>query len=211
MFCPLDARANIFKVGGCASNNLLKNRLAVYNSGQSADNMNEFAAIWDCHDFGEVEARIKQIIGEFRQTGKKEVYIMHYTCLFTIIDFIVNHYNEETDQVNEFIRNIVRNMTELKPVVPTPIKLDRVEIVQVRNGEEIKREVIILDNMTTQEQERIIKDFVDKFRKPEQKIIKRVDFEKYLVANGIKDFKKRMVWTHLKKIVSTITGVSLEY
>ena len=211
VFSRLDATFNIFKVGGCQSANLLKSRLSTYNTSQSSDNLYTFAAIWECHDYMDVESRIKQIIGEFRQKNKKEVYMMHYTCLFTIIDFICNHYNEESEEINNFIRNIIKNMTELKPIIPEPIKLDRYEIVEIKNGEEVKRDEIILDKMTIAEQEKTIKDLLTKFRKPDQNRIKRTDFEEYIVSQGITDFKKRPVWAHLKKIVGSIAGLTLSY
>jgi prophage antirepressor-like protein len=155
-FCPTDAYKNLFKVGGCSSQTLLKTRLAVYNSGQSEDNRYSFAAIWNCNNFQHAEARIKQVIGEFRQTSNKELYMMHYICLSKIIDFVINHYNEENEEINIFIRDIVRTMTELDPVIPQPLTLNGIEILQIHDGEEVKRDVFDTSMFTDDEKQNFV-------------------------------------------------------
>lgn len=196
LFNRLDAAANVFKVGGCASQELLRARLSTYNSSQANDNLYSFAAVWPCHNFSHVEARIKQILGEFRQQNKAEVYLMHYTCLHRIIDFIVNHYNEENEETNLFIRDMVATMTKLEPVIPEAIVIDQPMAAPATR-------IPSLDLLESREQKAVVQGVVNRFRGNGAAEIKRSEFEAALNI-VVLHYKKRPAWKLLKELAADI-------
>ncbi len=202
-FCPLDAKANIFKVGGCQSENHLPKRLCTYNSAQSNDNLYMYSATWNCHRYAEVEARIKQVISEFRQKGKQEVYMMHYTKLYAIIDYTVRTYNEATTLVNEVINSILHDMTEREPVVPEPMLLIR---------KAIEPALIKIEDLTIEEQESLLERLLVEFLKRNPGHVKRAKFEEFVYENGVKKFKrKKPIWEVVVGIAKRMTNVIAVY
>lgn len=71
-------------------------------------------------DYHQIESRLKDLLGCFRNKKEKEMYRLHYTDLRYIVDYLCNHYSEEVDEVNakltQFIANL--NKRKLRPVVP---------------------------------------------------------------------------------------------
>lgn len=94
------ASQNNFKIGGGASNKLLKGRLATYNSGRPQEDQLYFAAIFKCSDYRQMESRIKDLLFAFKKNT--EMYIIHYESLFSILEFMVENYSKEIDKLNEF-------------------------------------------------------------------------------------------------------------
>ncbi len=212
LFCESDSKANIFKVGGCQSEKLLDSRLSSYNTARPSDDLYDFACIWHCSNYLDIEARIKRNIGEFLQSGKKEVYLMHYNPLFSIVDHIVEHANNETDEVNNYIRDIVEFMTKLPPITPKPYRTKHFETFEVykEGGVEVKRERVDFSKLSADEQAELVGVYLQEYIKPGTNEVKRDDFEKH-VSKSLKKYKKRELWNYVKKAAGSITGVSLSY
>lgn len=209
-FCRLDAAENIFKVGGCASQELLKKRLQSYNTAQANDNKFQYAAVWNVNNFQHAEARIKHLIGEFRQTTSAEVYVMNYESLFKILDHIVSNYNDETNDVNEFIRSVLDNMATKTPVVPEPIILDRIELTRYEDGNVAETKTIDLADMHAAEKRVIIENLLTEFRRGKLRA-SRHDFYKFIETQGVRRYKKLDLWSELKRICATIADFQMSW
>jgi hypothetical protein len=61
--------------------------------------------------------------------------------------------NDETEEVNAFIRSITHTMTETAPFVPEPIILDRVEVVRFNNDTVVESKTIDLTQVTDKERD----------------------------------------------------------
>jgi hypothetical protein len=114
------AQQNRFKVGGVESLDKLSSRLSVYN-GRSANGDSFYFSDWFLvHNFSQIESRLKSLMGRFRENPSKEIYIIHYSKIQYILQYLIEHYNDETDTVNyhlsEFISSL--NINNLRPVVP---------------------------------------------------------------------------------------------
>jgi hypothetical protein len=73
------------------------------------------------------------LIDRFKDRRTKEIYTLHYTNLKYIVEYIIAHYNEETDIINEKIEEFIRNLNRrtLRPVVVEPKPLNRVQISRI--------------------------------------------------------------------------------
>ena len=71
-------------------------------------------------DYRQIEARLKDLLGRFRDKKGKEIYILHYTNLNYIIKYLCEHYNEEVDEVNAKLTEFISNLhpQRLRPVIP---------------------------------------------------------------------------------------------
>lgn len=200
----LYAANSIFKIGGCASNKLLKSRLATYNSGRPQDDQLYFAAIFKCSDFRQMESRIKAILVDFKSTKKNtEMFSIHYDSLSAILEFMIENYSKEIDKLNDFIKNIIENMIEKDPVIPPPLKLDYIELKQIQNGEMVKTDTIDFDTMDDMQQKLLITDLFNKFKTPDMTTINRREFETHLSDRSIR-YKKRSVWKIMKDIAGDL-------
>ena len=85
-------------------------------------------------DYRQIENRLKDLLGRFRDKKGKEIYIMHYTNIRYIVDYLCTHYNDEVDEVNtkltEFISNL--NCHYLRPVVPPPSQVTYANITTLK-------------------------------------------------------------------------------
>ena len=139
------SKQNRFKIGGVASLENLEGRLATYNT-RSANGDDFFYVEWyPVACYRDVEKRLDTLIGRFRDRKTKEMYIMHYTNLRYIIEYIVAHYSEETETVNEKMEEFIRNLnrTELRPAIVNPKPLNRVYIQRIGQPD-----VVITTNTT---------------------------------------------------------------
>lgn len=196
------ASQNNFKVGGCASNKLLKSRLATYNSGRPQEDQLYYAALFKCADFRQMESRIKDLLAPFKSCKKNtEMYIMHYNSLSQIIEFINENYSKEIEKFNEFVASIIEHMVETEAVIPPPLKLDYIELKQIQNGETVKSDIIDLDSMDDAQQKVVVTELFITFKTPNMTTINRKDFESHLSERSIR-YKKRGVWKIMKDIAS---------
>jgi hypothetical protein len=127
------AQKNRFKVGGVESEDKLMSRLSQYNGRSANGDMFYFSDWFLVHNYKEVESRLKDLIGRFRDNKYKEIYVLHYTKLEYILKYLVDNYNEETDLVNkhllDFISSLDSNIVE--SYVPKERCLKTIKISEV--------------------------------------------------------------------------------
>ena len=127
------ANQNRFKVGGVESLDKLVSRLSVYNTGSANGDMFYYADWFLVHNYKEIESRLKDLMGRFRDQKSKEMYVVHYTKLLYILEYLVNNYNEEVDIVNAHLVEFISSLDKrnLKPVVPKEKCLKSIKIKSV--------------------------------------------------------------------------------
>ncbi|CCV02032.1 hypothetical protein IIV25_014R [Invertebrate iridovirus 25] len=183
------ARQNRFKIGGVESITKLASRFSVYNSRSASGDEWYYSDTFLVADYHQIENRLKDLLGRFRDKKSKEIYILHYTNIRYIIDYLCNHYNDEVDDVNakltEFISNL--NSHHLRPIVPPPSQTTYACVTTLKEDgtatnttfqaktqeefiDQLKEYITNLDNSTTQVSKKKIfddleikKDRKDKF------------------------------------------------
>ena len=130
---PNYAQQNRFKVGGVESEDKLISRLSTYNGRSATGDLFYFSDWFLVHNYREVENRLKDLLGRFRDNKSKEIYVLHYTKLKYILQYLVDNYNEETDLVNkhllDFISSLDSNVVE--SYVPKERCLKKIKISEV--------------------------------------------------------------------------------
>ena len=129
----LYASQNTFKVGGVESLDKLESRLCTYNSRSSTGDPFYYADWFLVHNYKEIESRLKDLIGRFREKITKEMYVLHYTKLLYILKYLVDNYNEEVDVVNANLAEFIASLDtgNLRPVVPAEKCLKSIKIKPV--------------------------------------------------------------------------------
>ena len=119
------ARQNRFKVGGVESESKLISRLSTYNSRSAAGDEWFFSDIFMVADYHQIETRLKDIMGRFRDKKRKEIYVLHHTNLNYVVRYLCEHYNEEVDEVNAKLSEFISNLHphHLRPIVLEPLTL----------------------------------------------------------------------------------------
>ena len=126
------AKQNRFKVGGVESLDKLESRLLTYNSRSSTGDMFYYADWFLVHSYREIENRLKDLLGRFREQITKEMYVLNYTELFQILEYLINHYNEEVDVVNAHLAALISSLDPgREPVVPEAKCLKSIKIKTV--------------------------------------------------------------------------------
>jgi hypothetical protein len=127
------ANQNRFKVGGVESLDKLVSRLSVYNTGSANGDMFYYADWFLVHNYKDIESRLKDLMGRFRDQKSKEMYVVHYTKLLYILEYLINNYNEEVDIVNAHLVEFISSLDKrnLKPVVPKEKCLKSIKIKSV--------------------------------------------------------------------------------
>jgi hypothetical protein len=119
------AKRNRFKVGGVESEDKLGSRLSTYNTGRAAGDDLFYTNIYSVHNYREIENRLKDLIRTFRDRKSKEMYILHYSHLTYIVKYLIDHYNDEVDEINkklgEFIKDL--NIRILRPAIVKPLNI----------------------------------------------------------------------------------------
>ena len=128
------ARQNRFKPGGVESVEKLASRFSTYNSRSAAGDEWYYSDTFLVADYRQIESRLKDLLGRFRDKKGKEIYILHYTNMRYIVEYLCQHYNDEIDDVNakltEFISNL--NSHHLRPIVPPPSQVTYANITTLR-------------------------------------------------------------------------------
>ena len=126
----LYASQNTFKVGGVESLDKLESRLCTYNSRSSTGDPFYYADWYLVHNYREIENRLKDLIRRFREKITKEMYVLHYTKLLYILEYLVANYNEEVDVVNANLADFISSLDagNLEPVVPKAKYLKSIKI-----------------------------------------------------------------------------------
>lgn len=206
-----------FKVGGVHAHHLLPRREGNYNSGRSREGDDMYlTAIFKCVNFHHLEARIKDLIGEYREgDGKTEMYNINYTSLYDLIDCIVNHANDETELYNAKLEEIMAAMSDATTVVPEPLLLNGAECRAKTIGghrcgckeEEASR--IDFDAMSSEEEKdtwlndtlRIIaKSWVTEGDTANNKIDRKALFKRFDDEYNLK-FNKAKIWPRIKPVL----------
>ena len=194
------ANQNNFKVGGCSSRTLLKKRLSVYNTGRPQNDLFYYCYIEDTTSFRELEKRIKDLLGEFRDTKDKEMYILHFNSIKAFMDLLRQNYNSEIRELNTFIQTFIKDLVYKPAVIPEPIILNSFKITYVKDGTQIDSKIIDLDKFDQHKQKEIIQTLLQDFSQTiNNKHVKRKDFEHFVKDQNYK-FKSRPFWKNLKDI-----------
>jgi len=130
---PNYAQQNRFKVGGVESLDKLKPRLSVYNGRSANGDLFYFSDWFLVHNYKEIENRLKDLLGRFRDSKSKEIYILHYTKLKHVLEYLIDNYNEETDLVNRYLVEFISSLdnNQIRPVVPKEKCLKKIKISEV--------------------------------------------------------------------------------
>ncbi|CCV01702.1 hypothetical protein IIV22_025R [Invertebrate iridescent virus 22] len=117
------ARQNRFKVGGVENTQKLDSRLSVYNSRSASGDEWYYSDTFLVADYHQIESRLKDLLGRFRDKKSKEIYILHYSNIKYICEYLSTHYNDEIDEVNQKLTEFISNLNsyQLRPIVPPPI------------------------------------------------------------------------------------------
>jgi hypothetical protein len=94
------ARQNRFKIGGVESTDKLASRFSTYNSRSAAGDEWYYSDTFLVADYRQIESRLKDLVGRFRDKKSKEIYVIHYTNIKYIVDYLCRHYCDEVDDVN---------------------------------------------------------------------------------------------------------------
>jgi prophage antirepressor-like protein len=147
------AKNNRFKYGGIENTNLLKSRLAGYNTGRAEGDNMYFAKILMCNNYRQIESRLESLTKIFKdkQDSKKEMLEMRYDHLEKLVDFIAENSDKETDYINEHCSRILDDMMNIDVVVPIALDINdfiatpkKVEKINISNWtEEQRRDVLI--------------------------------------------------------------------
>lgn len=129
------ASQNRFKVGGVESIEKLSGRFSTYNGRSASGDEFYYSDTFLVADYRQIESRLKDLLGRFRDKKSKEMYIIHYTNIRYIVDYLCSHYSEEVDEVNaklaEFISNLNTHM--LRPVVPPPSRITYANVTTLKD------------------------------------------------------------------------------
>ena len=119
---------NEFKIGGVENRGLLKKRLCMYNTGCSGDRTFFYVTLLEIHNYKQMESRVKELIGPFRakRNMNTENFRLHFKILKPLIEMIAEHYNDEIDKLNEFVKAFLDIHTDeyLEPVDVSPLDPD---------------------------------------------------------------------------------------
>jgi len=121
------AKRNLFKIGGIEHEDKIVSRLCTYNTGRAAGDDYFYTNIYKVNDYREVESRLKKLIGSFRDRKQKEMYRLCYDNLTYILGYIVDHFNDEVDEVNKKLELFVSSLNRYtKPVPVVPLILAQI-------------------------------------------------------------------------------------
>ena len=115
------AKRNLFKVGGIEHEKLIVPRIRQYNTGRPAGDDYFYTNIYNVNDYREVESRLKKLVGSFRDRREKEMYRLCYDNLTHILEYIIDHFNDEVDEVNRALETFINKLNrrgKSVPVVP---------------------------------------------------------------------------------------------
>jgi prophage antirepressor-like protein len=185
---------NMFKVGGCASFELLKSRLSSYNSGKSDSDAHYFSYVRKTVSYRAVEHALQSCASGFRENANREMYLMNYNLLVECLDYIVDNNGDFLDFVNSNRERMVVDTINTTPVKTVPIRLEK-----IRPAGPIEEEVY-LTSVFGQESVAAVKESLETFE-PEDNTVKRAVFEHRLrLAHPEVEIvnRKRPLWEFVK-------------
>lgn len=134
------------------------------------------------------------------------MYVLHYTHLVRIVEFICKHYDEATDLINTFVQSLHVQSYNLPPVIPAPISLDTIEVRVIRNGEIETIRTIDISDMPESDRVNLIADKLKDYSTAKEAMtIHRKDFMMYLKSEHIKtEGYKRYIWATMMKVAGPL-------
>jgi len=221
------ATQNSFKVGGCTSESLLRKRLTTYNSGRAAGDELYYAAMFKCHNHQHVEARIKELLLDFRMQKDKEMYVLPYDVLYQFIASIIEHHQSEVDQLNDVLRNLLDTITHTPAVIPAPLdapmgnnrkedppKEQRLSRETSESPQSPPTTVVDFETLSVEEQTQWIQKWVDTYRlEHPYPVILRKSFEQFVEQQEgfTVKFRKLTLWHHLKQLANSVQEFTAKY
>ena len=130
------ANQNRFKVGGVESVAKLTPRLSAYNGRSASGDEWYFSDVFLVADYRQIETRLKDLIGTFRDKKGKEIYVLHYTNINYVVRYLCEHYNDEVDEVNSKLAEFISNLHphNLRPIVPEPYTANFANITTLKEN-----------------------------------------------------------------------------
>jgi hypothetical protein len=170
------AKQNRFKVGGVESVDKLSSRFSTYNSRSATGDEWYYSDTFLVSDYRQIESRLKDLMGRFRDKKSKEIYIVHYNNIKYVVDYLCKHYSDEVDEVNarltEFISNL--NTRVLRPIVPPPSQAAFANITTLKNGNATN---VLLQASTQQDFTEQLKNYISKLDGTTTTITKKKVFD----------------------------------
>ncbi|AAG02915.1 MTG-like gene family protein [Betaentomopoxvirus amoorei] len=115
------ASINNFKVGKTDN---LSSRQSNFNSSHIDQDEFYICFYQKVYNMSKTENLIHDLLEDFRDKKRKEIFIIHYTYLLDIINLVIKNINEPYDYINNLIKNRLSEMYNLKPVIPIKINID---------------------------------------------------------------------------------------
>jgi len=114
------AKQNRSKPGGVDKEGLLRGRLSTYNSRSAKGDEWYFYEWFLVADYRQVESRLKDVLGRFRDKKNKEMYVLHLSHMTHVVKYLCDHYNDEVDEVNSKLAEFIAGFDShiLRPLVP---------------------------------------------------------------------------------------------
>lgn len=192
---PAYALRHIYKVGSCMSEGHLKKRLSTYNSGRAPGDELYFTALFFCHNAVHLEARIKEMLRDFRCQQEKEMYALQYSTLVSFLQLLTLHYNREVDEFNRILKELVSTPTVALPTLPTALSAPAAPPVPASPP-------AAFDTWTEAAQEEWVTARLVDFA-PADQVVRRKAFEAHVRAHHpTVQLGKWSLWRTLKRVVA---------
>ena len=104
------AMQNRSKPGGVDRVELLRSRLSTYNSRSAKGDEWYFFAYFFVADYRQVESRLKDVLGRFRDKKNKEMYVLKLRHMTHVVEYLCEHYNDEVDEVNSKLHEYISGL-----------------------------------------------------------------------------------------------------
>jgi len=180
----LYAKNNLFKVGGVDSQDKLKSRLCSYNTGRIKEDLFYYSDTFMVSDYHQIEIRLKDLIGRFRNKKEKEMYRLHYIDLRYIVDYLCQHYSDEVDEVNSKLAQFIANLNKrkLRPVIPSALKGYLTSVTCLKEDGTVENTTIQSTSF-----EEMVKIYISNLDETIKKISKKKVFDDLKIKKGRKD------------------------
>jgi prophage antirepressor-like protein len=204
------SKDNEFKIGGADSVSQLKKRLSVYNSGNSGvhpELQMYFVFLIEVANYKQMESRMKELLVPFRskRNANTENFNIHFDILKPLTELVADHYNEEIEKLNEFLKMLLETHTEqymssgeLPEIDPElmPSHLNVEVAVTKRKFGEVKGKKIKISDLNQDELKQVIEQVLETKWGGTGKgtPVRRSELEQILEATFIIASHKRRVW-----------------
>jgi prophage antirepressor-like protein len=221
------ASQNHFKVGGCASQTLLRSRLSGYNCGRVEGDEMYYCALFPCHNYIHAEKRIKELLCDFRMHKEKEMYVLPYDILHKFLEKLMRHYQDEVEHLNTVLGRLLETVTQSVPIIPPPLTVSPPSVSTTtttstttpvsEKPEETSpapSQVLDLETLAESEQRQWIQKWVDTYRNVHPyPVIVRKSFEEFVEQQPevTVKYRKLTLWNHLKSIANSVQDFTAKY